>query len=151
MRPPSTATAALNPPPSSSMTNEVSAKSIASRPAWSTMHSGDARDLVRGPEVDAVPLAVGGDRRQVDRPGAEHQRQVRRDERAHDRAHPADADAAVGLVLAQQHHERELALADPLAGHEREPIAGRAEHELERAVVHERRRPAARDRRPRRP
>ena len=55
-----------------------------------------------------------------------------------------------GLVLAQQHHERELALADLLAGHERQPVAGRAEHELERPVVHERRRPAARDRRPRR-
>ena len=75
----------------------------------------------------------------MDRAGAEHQRQARRDERAHDRAHPADADATVGLVLAQQHHERELALADLLAGHERQSVAGRAEHELERAVVHERR------------
>ena len=74
----------------------------------------------------------------MDRSGAEHQRQARRDERAHDRAHPPDADAAVGLVLAQQHDERELALADLLAGHERQPVAGRAEHELERAVVHER-------------
>ena len=75
----------------------------------------------------------------MDRPGAEHQRQVGRDQGAHDRAHPPDADAAVRLVLAQQHHEPELALADPRAGHERQPVAGRPEHELERAVVHERR------------
>ena len=74
----------------------------------------------------------------MDRAGAEHERQVRRDQRAHDRAHPADADAAVRLVLAQQQHERELALADLLDGNERQPVAGRAEHELERAVVHER-------------
>ena len=52
---------------------------------------------------------------------------------------PADADATLGLVLAQQHHQRELALADLLAGHERQPVARRAEHELERTVVHERR------------
>ena len=75
----------------------------------------------------------------MDRPRAEHQRQVRRDERTNDRPHPADAHAAVGLVLAQQHHERELALADLLAGHERESIAGRPEHERERTVVHQRR------------
>ena len=74
----------------------------------------------------------------MDRSGAEHQRQAGRDERAHDRAHPPDADAAVGLVLTQQHDERELALADLVAGHERQPVAGRTEHELERAVVHER-------------
>ena len=74
----------------------------------------------------------------MDRSRAEHQRQARGDERTHDRAHPADADGAVRLVLAQQHDERELALADVLAGHERQPIAGRAEHELERPVVHER-------------
>ena len=51
---------------------------------------------------------------------------------------------AVGLVLAHQQHERELALADLLGRHERQPVAGRAEHELERAVladsVHQRRR-----------
>jgi hypothetical protein len=74
----------------------------------------------------------------MDRAGAEHQRQARRHQSAHDRAHPADADTAVGLVLAQQQHERELALADLLDRHERQPVAGRAEHELERAVVHER-------------
>ena len=74
----------------------------------------------------------------MDRSGAEHQREARRDERAHDRAHPPDADGAVRLVLAQQHDERELALADLVAGHERQPITGRAEHELERPVGHER-------------
>ena len=109
-----------------------------------------ARDLVRGPQVDAVPLAVRRDRRQMDRAGAEHERQPRRDQRAHDRAHPADADAAVRLVLAQQQHQRELALADLLDGNERQPVAGRAEHELERAVAPRAPRPAAPDRRPRR-
>ena len=52
MRPPSTATAALNPPPSSSMTNEVSAKSMASRRAWSTMHSATLATL------SAVPRSI---------------------------------------------------------------------------------------------
>ena len=74
----------------------------------------------------------------MDRPGPEHERQARRDERAHDRAHPSDADGAVRLVFAQQHHERDLALADLVDRHERQPVAGGAEHELERAVVHER-------------
>ena len=97
-----------------------------------------ARHLVRGPQVDAVPLAVRRDRRQVDRAGAEHEREPRRDQRAHDRAHPADADATVRLVRAQQQHQRQLALADLLDGNERQPVAGRAEHELERAVLDER-------------
>ena len=39
MRPASTASAALNAPPSSSMTNEVSAKSTPSRRDWSAMQS----------------------------------------------------------------------------------------------------------------
>jgi len=82
---------------------------------------------------------VGWDRGQVNRSGTEHQRQARGDERAHHRAHPPDADRAVGLVLTQQHDERELALADLAAGHERQSVAGRAEHELKRPVVHERR------------
>ena len=46
---------------------------------------------------------------------------------------------AVRLVLAQQQHERELALADLRHRHEREPVPGRPEHELERADVRERR------------
>ena len=110
----------------------------------------DARDLVRGPEVDAVPLAVRRDRRQMDRAGAEHERQSRRDQRAHDRAHPADADAAVRLVLAQQQHERELALADLLR---RERAAARSRPGRARARTGRGRRasrPAAPDRRPRR-
>jgi hypothetical protein len=74
----------------------------------------------------------------VDRPRAEHQRQARRDERAHDRPHPADADAVVGLVLAHEHDERQLALADLVGGDERQPVPGRAEDELERAVADER-------------
>jgi hypothetical protein len=97
-----------------------------------------ARDLVRRPHVDAVPLAVGRDGRQMDRARAEHDRKPRRHERTHDRAHPADAHAAVRFVLAHQQHERELTLADLLHGNERKPVTGRAEHELERAVVHER-------------
>ena len=74
----------------------------------------------------------------MDRAGAEHERQSRRDQRTDDRAHPPDADAAARLVLAHQQHERELALADLLGRHERQPVAGRAENELERAVVGER-------------
>ena len=97
-----------------------------------------ARDLVRGAQVDAVPLAVRRDGRQMDRAGPEHDRKPRRHERTHDRAHPADSDVAVRFVLAQQQHERELALADLRHRHERKPVAGRAEHELERADVRER-------------
>jgi hypothetical protein len=44
----------------------------------------------------------------------------------------------VRLVLAQQQHESELALADLLDRNERQPVAGWPKHELERAVVHER-------------
>ena len=42
------------------------------------------------------------------------------------------------LVGAQQDHQLELALADPLGGNERQPVAGRAEHEVVRAVAGER-------------
>ena len=98
----------------------------------------DARDLVRGSQVDPVPLAVGGNRRQLDRAGAEHERQLSRDQRAHDRAHAADADTAVRLILAEQQHERELALGHLLGGNQRQPVAGWAEHEVERAVLDER-------------
>ena len=52
MRPPSTATAALNAPPSSSMTNDVSAKSMPSRRAWSAMHSATLATL------SAVPRSM---------------------------------------------------------------------------------------------
>ena len=76
------------------------------------MHERGARDLVRRPEVDAVPLAVRRDRRQVDRARAEDERQPGRDERAHDRAHAAEPTWPCRLVVAHQQHQRQLALAD---------------------------------------
>ena len=74
----------------------------------------------------------------MDRAWAEHERKLGRDQRADDRAHPADADTAVRLVGAQQQHQRQLGLADIRHGNEREPVAGRADHELERAMLDER-------------
>ena len=52
MRPPSTASAALNAPPSSSNTNEVSAKSTPSRCAWSAIPSATLATL------SAVPRSI---------------------------------------------------------------------------------------------
>jgi hypothetical protein len=98
-----------------------------------------AGDLVRGPEVDAVPLAIGGHRRQMDSPRPEHEREPGGHERAHDRAHPADADRPAGLVLAHEQHQRKLAVTDLLDRHQRQPVAGRADHELQRGVIGERR------------
>ena len=102
------------------------------------MHSAALATLSAVPRSMRFHLRWAGIGRQVDRSGAEHEREARRDQRAHDRAHPPDADAAVRLVLAHQHHQRELALADLLAGHERQAVPGRAEHEIERPVGHER-------------
>ena len=52
MRPPSTASAALNAPPSSSITNDVSANSTPRRRAWSAMHSAALATL------SAVPMSM---------------------------------------------------------------------------------------------
>ena len=97
-----------------------------------------AADLVGGPEVDAVPLAVLRHRGQVDRARAEDQRQSGVDEGADHRPHAAYARPRARLVAPKQQHERQLALADPLARNERQPVAGGAEHEVEGAVSHER-------------
>ena len=97
-----------------------------------------AGDLVCGPEVDAIPLAVLGNRGQVDRSWAEDQWQPGADERADHRAHAADAGARARLVAPQEQHEGQLALADPIARNERQPVPGGAEDEVEGAVSHER-------------
>ena len=97
-----------------------------------------ARDLVGGPQVDAVPLAVVRDGGEVDRARPEDERDAGRDQRPHDRAHPGDAGARLRLVGALEHHQRELALADLRGRDEREPVAGRPEHEVERRVGAER-------------
>ena len=150
IRPPSTASAALKAPPSSSITNEVVDEVHAEPVRLLGDPQRDARDLVRGPQVDAIPLSIRRDRRQMDRAGAEHERQSRCHQRAHDRAHPADADAAMRLVRAHQEHECEFALADlrrpERAGARSRP--GRARPRTGRARSASR--PAAPDRRRRR-
>ena len=60
MRPPSTASAALNAPPSSSITNEVSAKSTPSRRAWSAMHSATLATLSAVPRSMRFHLRYAG-------------------------------------------------------------------------------------------
>jgi hypothetical protein len=74
----------------------------------------------------------------VDRAGGEHERQAGREQRAHDRAHPGDADPPARLVRAHKRDQRELRLADALGRHEREPVAGGAEHEVKGRVGEQR-------------
>ena len=112
IRPPSTASAALNPPPSSSSTN---ARLLVGDPeALGLVDDPErgARDLVGRPEVDAVPLAMVRDGGEVDRARAEDERDAGGDQRPHDRAHARDPGARRRLVGALEHHQRELALAD---------------------------------------
>ena len=118
--------------------NEVSAKSMPSRPAWSAMQSAALATLSAVPRSMRFHLRYSGIGRQVDRSRPEHERQLRLEQRADDRAHPDDPDRSRRLVGAEQDHQRELALADLRGGNERQPVAGRAEHTLVRAVLHQR-------------
>ena len=97
-----------------------------------------AADLVRRPQIDAIPLSVVRDRRQVDRSGAEDQWQPCADERSDHRAHAADPRARARFIAPQQQHQSQLALADPLAGNQRQPVPGGPEDEVERALSQER-------------
>ena len=120
------------------MTNEVSAKSTPSRRDWSAMHNAALETLSAVPRSMRFHFRYAGIVGRWIAPGPNTSGRLCRDERAHDRAHPTDADTGLRLVCADQDHQRELALADPVGGNERQPVAGRAEDDVERAVLHQR-------------
>ena len=128
--PRSTATTAVNAPPASTDTNDVSPIRHVQAARLVPHGQRDGAELVGGAHVDAVGLAMLRDGGELQHAGREADRQTALPERLQHAAHAADDRASRPVGGVGQEHQVELLRADVADVRPRQTVAGRSDDEV---------------------